>query len=137
MHILSCLVTLISGLLLAAAIPTGSLVPGGQIGLLARQRQPAPPPCVRMDPPPTQEETEARFNAFVEVFVGKSKKLAKAFEYIAEDYVVRLPAAFYIENSDSYAIESQPCGTKRFTIRVGYSEPILGSIISYLYPIHY
>jgi hypothetical protein len=49
-----------------------------------------------MEPPPTQEETEARFNAFVEAFVGKSKKLATAFEYIAEDYIVRLSAAFQV-----------------------------------------
>lgn len=106
MHILSCVVALISGPLLTAAIPTSSLVTGQLAGLLlARQRQPAPPPCVRMDPSPTQEETEARFNAFVEAFVGKSKKLAKAFEYIAEDYIVRLPAAFCIQNPDSWAIE--------------------------------
>ncbi|KAH6617651.1 hypothetical protein F5144DRAFT_624291 [Chaetomium tenue] len=67
MHLSTCLATLFSAPLLAVAIPTSSPVTGEQTGLLvARQRQPAPPPCVRMDPPPTQEETEARFNAFVE-----------------------------------------------------------------------
>jgi hypothetical protein len=97
MHFSTFLVTLISSPLLVVAIPTSNLVAGEQAGLLlARQRQPAPPPCVRMDPPPTQEETEARFNAFVEAFVGKSKKLATAFEYIAEDYIVRLSAAFQV-----------------------------------------
>ncbi|KAH6842184.1 hypothetical protein B0I37DRAFT_447696 [Chaetomium sp. MPI-CAGE-AT-0009] len=94
MHFLTCLVTLVSAPLLAVAIPTSNLVTGQQTSLLlARQRQPAPAPCVRMDPPPTQEETEARFNAFVEVFVGKSKSLAKAFEYIAADYINHNPAA--------------------------------------------
>jgi hypothetical protein len=35
-----------------------------------------------------QNETAARFAAFVEAFVGKSKNITKAFEYIAEDYIV-------------------------------------------------
>ncbi|KAK4096957.1 hypothetical protein N658DRAFT_562110 [Parathielavia hyrcaniae] len=46
-----------------------------------------------MNPPPTQEETGARFAAFVEVFVGKSKNLPKAFEYIVADYINHNPAA--------------------------------------------
>lgn len=137
MHLSACLVTLISAPLLAVAIPTSNLVADEQTGLLlARQRQPAPPPCVRMDPPPTQEETDARFNAFVEAFVGKSKKLAKAFEYIAEDYIVRLPGAFCVDKSDSLTIEPQPRGTKWVTVRVEYSEPFLGSVLSYLHPLY-
>jgi hypothetical protein len=77
----------------AIAFPTnnnGAVVSQPRSLLSVRQRK-APPPCVRMNPPPTQEETNARFAAFVEVFVGKSKSISKAFEYIAADYIVGLP----------------------------------------------
>jgi hypothetical protein len=82
MHLLPCVVALLASPLSAVALPAGN------VAVAPRQRQ-APPPCVRMDPAPTQNETKARFNAFVEVFVGQSKNLYEAFEYIAEDYIVR------------------------------------------------
>lgn len=87
MHLLTCVVALLAAPLSAVALPTSS------VAVTSRQRQ-APPPCVRMDPAPSQNETEARFNAFVEAFVGQSKNLYEAFTYIAEDYIVgRLPLA--------------------------------------------
>jgi hypothetical protein len=52
------------------------------------QRKPAPPPCKRMSPPPSEAETKARFGQFVEVFVGPKKDISKAFEFIAADYIV-------------------------------------------------
>lgn len=85
----ACFVALLAAPLSAVAIPTSNAAVAGKAStlMIARQQQ-APPPCVRMDPPPSQEGTEARFNAFVEVFVGQSKNLYKAFEYIAADYIV-------------------------------------------------
>jgi hypothetical protein len=41
-----------------------------------------------MNPAPSQNETDTRFEAFVQAFVGKSKNITKAFEYIAADYIV-------------------------------------------------
>lgn len=43
-----------------------------------------------MNPPPTQKQTDIRFQAFAEAFVGKSKNITKAFEYIVADYIVRV-----------------------------------------------
>lgn len=60
---------------------------------LLLERATAPPPCKRvLDPAPTANETAARFNTFVQAFVGAQggkKNITKAFEYIAEDYIVR------------------------------------------------
>lgn len=91
MHLLTYAAAFLAAPLTAVAIPINNAAPAGsQVSrpLFARQMT-APPPCVRMDPPPTQEETEARFADFVEAFVGQSKNITKAFEYIVEDYIVR------------------------------------------------
>ncbi|KAF2665564.1 hypothetical protein BT63DRAFT_448186 [Microthyrium microscopicum] len=53
----------------------------------------APTPCKRQSPPPSEAETKARFDAFVEVFVGKQKSIYKSFEYIAADYINHNPMA--------------------------------------------
>lgn len=87
MQVLS-LVAVLTAPLSAVAIPTGDLGRSSNGQVAARQGPVAPTPCVRQDPPPTQEELEVRFNDFVEAFVGESKSIAKAFEYIAEDYIV-------------------------------------------------
>lgn len=90
MRPLALAVAFLAAPLAAVAIPTSNAAVAGvpsRSPLFARQRT-APPPCVRMNPPPTQEETNARFEAFVEAFVGRSKNITKAFEYIAADYIV-------------------------------------------------
>lgn len=43
--------------------------------------------CTRIDPPPTAEETEKRFNEFADFFLVK-KDIYKAFEYILPEYIV-------------------------------------------------
>jgi hypothetical protein len=54
----------------------------------ANKRVPAPQPCERMNPPPSEQETRARFAQFVQVFVGSKKSISKAFEFITADYIV-------------------------------------------------
>jgi hypothetical protein len=54
-----------------------------------RPAGPAPVPCKRMSPPPSEAETRTRFNSFVQAFVGPKKNISEAFEYIAADYIVR------------------------------------------------
>jgi hypothetical protein len=84
------------------AIPSPSEVIGTQgKSLLARQRTataPPPPPCVRKSPPPSEAETEARFDAFVQAFVGPNKNITLAFTYIANDYIVRLQNRLFAQN---------------------------------------
>ncbi|KAL2140934.1 hypothetical protein VTI28DRAFT_3031 [Corynascus sepedonium] len=92
MQVLS-LIAVLTAPLSAVAIPTGNLGRSSNGQVAARQGPVAPTPCVRQDPPPTQEELEVRFNDFVEAFVGESKSIAKAFEYIAEDYINHNPMA--------------------------------------------
>ncbi|PGH06940.1 hypothetical protein AJ79_06414 [Helicocarpus griseus UAMH5409] len=58
----------------------------------ARQGVVTPPPCVAMDPPPTEEETEARHNVFGEAFLVR-KNLTEAFEYISATYINHNPMA--------------------------------------------
>ncbi|KAL2265082.1 hypothetical protein VTJ83DRAFT_7592 [Remersonia thermophila] len=87
MKLLPCVAALVVAPLSAVALPTGG------VDLVPRQGQQAPPPCVRQDPPPSQEETEARFRAFVEVFVGPKKNLYEAFKYISDDYINHNPMA--------------------------------------------
>jgi hypothetical protein len=68
----------------------------------ASQRAAAPPPCKRMNPPPSEAQTRARFAQFVQVFVGSKKNISKAFEFIAADYIVRPahpPVAFLLSAS--------------------------------------
>jgi hypothetical protein len=88
MRFLTCVVALLAAPPAAVAIPTGNAAVAGQRSSLFERQRTAPPPCVRANPAPSQEELDARFNAFVEVFVGKSKSIYKAFEYIAADYIV-------------------------------------------------
>lgn len=56
--------------------------------LAARQAVVTPPPCVAMCPPPSQDETEARFDIFGQAFLVE-KNLTHAFEYISSTYIVR------------------------------------------------
>ncbi|KAL2162587.1 hypothetical protein VTH06DRAFT_7501 [Thermothelomyces fergusii] len=83
-----------SVLLALLAYPLSVLAaPSGNDRMAARQAPAPPRPCVRQDPAPSQEEIEARFDDFVDRFVGGSKSIAKAFEYIAEDYINHNPLA--------------------------------------------
>ncbi|KAK4151655.1 hypothetical protein C8A00DRAFT_16974 [Chaetomidium leptoderma] len=91
MHLLTCVAALLAAPLSVAALPTSNA--GEPTSLLSARQRRAPPPCVRMDPAPTEEETNARFAAFVEAFVGKSKSISKAFEHIAADYINHNPMA--------------------------------------------
>lgn len=80
---------------LAVAAPGGTVTavePPTRV-LVARQGIVTPPPCEAMDPPPTEEETEARFDLFVEAFINEAD-LSEAFKYIANDYIVSLPILF-------------------------------------------
>ncbi|KAK2806753.1 hypothetical protein FQN50_005753 [Emmonsiellopsis sp. PD_5] len=51
-----------------------------------------PPPCVAMDPAPTEAETEARFDIFAEAFLVR-KNLTEAFEFISSTYINHNPMA--------------------------------------------
>lgn len=79
----SVLVAVLASPLAVVAAPTGNT------NVAARQAPVKPTPCVRQDPSPSEEETAALFDDFVDKFVGENKSIAKAFEYIAEDYIVR------------------------------------------------
>lgn len=48
---------------------------------------PAPPPCVRTTPAPSECQTEARFNEFANAFIV-TKNITEAFTFITEDYIV-------------------------------------------------
>ncbi len=50
----------------------------------------APSPCVAMDPPPTEDETHARFDKFANAFLV-TKNITEAFTYIAASYIVCKP----------------------------------------------
>ncbi|KXJ88090.1 hypothetical protein Micbo1qcDRAFT_207365 [Microdochium bolleyi] len=51
---------------------------------------PAPPPCVRTTPAPTECNTEARFNEFADSFLV-TKNITDAFTFIAADYINHNP----------------------------------------------
>jgi hypothetical protein len=89
--------------------------------LFARQRLPAPPPCVRMNPAPSQDETKARFDKFVQAFVGPKKDISEAFKYIANDYIVWLQSiAFPSSKLILNLLESQPNGQKWSSFSMGH-----------------
>lgn len=79
----------------AAAAPRGTAtaIEPPTRALEARQGVVTPPPCEAMDPPPTEEETEARFDMFVEAFINEAD-ISEAFKYIANDYIVSVPFLF-------------------------------------------
>ncbi|KAI5859965.1 hypothetical protein GGS23DRAFT_599895 [Durotheca rogersii] len=51
-----------------------------------------PPPCVAMDPPPSEEETRARFDEFANAFLV-TRNLTNAFEYVSSVYINHNPFA--------------------------------------------
>ncbi|KAK1759967.1 hypothetical protein QBC47DRAFT_420781 [Echria macrotheca] len=63
--------------------------------LTARQARKQPPPCTRQNPAPSEESLKARFDTFVQAFVGPAgrKNITEAFEYIVEDYINHNPIA--------------------------------------------
>lgn len=78
-------------MLILASFMALVVMPLGSFGYLyPRQRLPAPPPCKRMSPTPSESETKARFDRFVQAFVGPKKNITEAFTYIAADYIVCL-----------------------------------------------
>lgn len=85
--------TIVSAFLALAVQPIVAAPMTDTIPSLILERATAPPPCKRvLDPAPTANETAARFNTFAQAFVGApggKKNITKAFEFIAEDYIVR------------------------------------------------
>ena len=73
---------------LAAPSGTGTAVEAPSRVIAARQGVVTPPPCELMEPPPTEEETAARFDLFVQAFITEAD-ISEAFKYIANDYIVR------------------------------------------------
>ena len=72
---------------LAAPSGTGTTVEAPSRVIAARQGIVTPAPCERQDPPPTEEETEERFDLFVQAFINEAD-LSEAFKYIVDDYIV-------------------------------------------------
>ncbi|KAK2774767.1 hypothetical protein FQN52_004218 [Onygenales sp. PD_12] len=74
---------------------TGTAISAPPSKVIINARQGAvvtPPPCVAMDPAPTEAETEARFDIFAEAFLVR-KNLTEAFEYISSTYINHNPMA--------------------------------------------
>ncbi|KAK0702421.1 hypothetical protein B0T21DRAFT_266549, partial [Apiosordaria backusii] len=97
-----------------------------------------PTPCVRQTPEPSQEETDARFAEFVEVFVGSKKNISRAFEFIVDDYINHNPMAQNGHASAWNILGNMWQGIQhryiRSTIRgnmswVNYSAPGFGTIV--------
>lgn len=58
--------------------------------LFSRQnRPPKPKPCERIVPDPAPEVYKERFNQFADAFIY-NKNISRAFEFITEDYIVRV-----------------------------------------------
>jgi hypothetical protein len=70
---------------IAAVVPDANPTPV----LKARQSVATPPPCQPISPPPTERETEQRFDEFTNAFL-RTKNLTNAFEYISSTYIVRI-----------------------------------------------
>ncbi|KAF2866483.1 hypothetical protein BDV95DRAFT_583967 [Massariosphaeria phaeospora] len=71
------------------AAPTPSELEARHSSLEARQQQPTKPkPCLRITPEPTANETRTRHDKFTWAFIYR-KNITEAFEYIAQDYIVR------------------------------------------------
>ncbi|KAL7620094.1 hypothetical protein AAE478_010644 [Parahypoxylon ruwenzoriense] len=67
----------------------------------ARQGVVTPPPCVALDPPPSEEETHAKFVNFADAFMVK-RNLTNAFEYISSLYINHNP---YAEDGPDAALD--------------------------------
>ena len=106
--------------------------------LVARQTRKAPPPCKRAAPEPTEPETKARHDKFVNAFLVK-KNITEAFEYIVEDYIVYPPfhsPQFTLPPLSSlpYILflaakawtEPQPHGAEWLRLSMEYPKPHLG-----------
>lgn len=78
-------------LAVAAAVPHQPPTPV----IAARQSVVTPPPCEAMDPAPSAEETEQRFNEFADAFLVE-QNITRAFEYISSTYIVSVVFAKYL-----------------------------------------
>lgn len=72
---------------IASALPRAEVEEAPSRVIQARQAVVTPPPCVALSPPPSEEETEARFEIFGDAFIVE-KNLTNAFEYISSNYKV-------------------------------------------------
>jgi hypothetical protein len=91
---LSLLLTTIALPLVALAAPR----------LEARQAVVKPKPCVRqLSPAPTEEETKLRHDAFAQAFIYK-RNITAAFEFIAQDYIVRLLTSVVNMEPDEFRV---------------------------------
>ncbi|KAK5657945.1 hypothetical protein OQA88_2497 [Cercophora sp. LCS_1] len=81
--------TLVTALLAAPVAVLGAPAAEPVDALEVRQARRQPPPCVRQNPPPSQEVLKQRFDTFVQAFVGAGsrKNITEAFEYIVDDYI--------------------------------------------------
>lgn len=79
----------ISGALAAPSPVDVALEPPTRV-INAKRAVVTPPPCKAISPPPTEAETEARFDKFGDAFIVK-KNLTEAFEYISSTYIVGPP----------------------------------------------
>lgn len=84
---------LLAPLALAAPAGTGTTFEAPSGVIAARQGAVAPEPCQRQDPPPTEEETEALFDLFVQAFITEAD-ISEAFKYIVDDYIVGCPRLY-------------------------------------------
>ncbi|XXH01044.1 60S ribosomal protein L28 [Hypoxylon texense] len=79
----------------AAPAPTRTTSLYGRLppskAMSARSWVVTPPPCVALDPAPSEEETEARFDEFADALIVQ-RNLTRAFEYISATYINHDPA---------------------------------------------
>ncbi|KAH6696944.1 hypothetical protein F5X68DRAFT_238233 [Plectosphaerella plurivora] len=80
------------GLFVAQAFAAAIADPDPTPVLHARQSVVTPPPCQPISPPPTERETEQRFDEFANAFL-RTKNLTNAFEYISSTYINHNPFA--------------------------------------------
>lgn len=86
MMMMHATITVLSALVAVAAAVVPPHQPPTPV-LAARQSVVTPPPCEPMDPAPSAEETEQRFNEFADAFLVE-QNITRAFEYISSTYIV-------------------------------------------------
>jgi len=84
------------------AVPTSITAATEALGTRLLRRLPAPPPCQRMNPFPSQRQTNVRFDEFVQAFAGPMSNITKAFEYIVSDYIVSFLVPAYKIDIDTH-----------------------------------
>jgi hypothetical protein len=97
MRFTSLLVSALLAPLATLAAPVSS--DSAAVAFAERQnRPPKPKPCVRMVPDPEPVVYKERFGQFAEAFIYK-KNVSRAFEFITQDYIVRLASNHLLSSS--------------------------------------